>query len=199
MFIICSCRERERERRSRAVRWLTVGELCDISRGRVISKIDIQEHSGPYPVYSSQTENNGILGYISTFDYSGAYLTWTTDGANAGTVFYRQGNFSITNVCGLLKPRTDLIDIRYLYFALSVLAKKHVSSGMGNPKLMSNVMSRIRVPVPSIKEQKEIAALLDRFEAICNDMNAGIPAEVEARKKQYEYYRDKLLTFKEAV
>ena len=70
---------------------------------------------------------------------------------------------------------------------------------MGNPKLMSNVMSRIRVPVPSIKEQKKIAALLDRFEAICNDMNAGIPAEVEARKKQYEYYRDKLLTFKEAV
>lgn len=159
--------------------------------------MDIQEHSGPYPVYSSQTENNGILGYISTFDYSGEYLTWTTDGANAGTVFYRQGNFNITNVCGLLKPRTELMDIRYLYFALSVLAKKHVSSGMGNPKLMSNVMSRIRVPLPSIKEQKKIASLLNQFETFCNDMNIGVPAEIEARKKQYEYYRDKLLTFKE--
>ena len=161
--------------------------------------MDIQEHNGPYPVYSSQTESNGILGYISSFDYSGEYLTWTTDGANAGTVFYRQGDFSITNVCGLLKPNPDLIDIRYLYFVLSVLAKKHVSSGMGNPKLMSNVMSRIRVPVPVMQVQKGIASLLDRFEAICNDMNAGIPAEIEARQKQYEYYRDLLLTFKEKV
>ena len=89
------------------------------------------------------------------------------------------------------------MDIRYLYFALSVLAKKHVSSGMGNPKLMSNVMSRIRVPLPSIKEQKKIASLLNQFETFCNDMNIGVPTEIEARKKQYEYYRDKLLTFKE--
>ena len=80
-----------------------VGDICDISRGRVMSKDYIRENEGEYPVYSSQTENNGELGRISTFDFDGEYLTWTTDGANAGTVFYRNGKFSITNVCGLLR------------------------------------------------------------------------------------------------
>jgi type I restriction enzyme S subunit len=52
--------------------------------------------------------------------------------------------------------------------------------------------------MPSLEEQKRIATLLDRFNDLCNDIAAGLPAEIEARQKQYEYYRDKLLTFKEA-
>ena len=56
-----------------------------------------------------------------------------------------------------------------------------------------------KVPVPSLEEQERIVAILDRFDALCNDLTSGLPAEIEARKKQYEYYRDKLLTFKEAV
>lgn len=70
---------------------------------------------------------------------------------------------------------------------------------MGNPKLMSNMMARILVPLPPLEEQARIVAILDRFDALCNDLTSGLPAEIEARKKQYEYYRDKLLTFKEAV
>jgi hypothetical protein len=140
--------------------------------------------------------DSGELGKINTFDFDGEYLTWTTDGANAGTVFYRKGKFSITNVCGLLKVKKNNLLVKYLYYALSIEAPKYVSSGMGNPKLMSNVMARIRVPLPSFKEQVRIAAILDRFDTLCNDLTAGLPAEIEARRKQYEYYRDKLLTFK---
>lgn len=70
---------------------------------------------------------------------------------------------------------------------------------MGNPKLMSNMIAKIKIPVPPLEEQKRIVAILDRFDALCNDLTSGLPAEIEARKKQYEYYRDKLLTFKEAV
>ena len=55
----------------------------------------------------------------------------------------------------------------------------------------------IIVDVPPLTEQKRIVAILDRFDALCNDLTSGIPAEIEARQKQYEYYRDKLLTFKE--
>ncbi len=124
-------------------------------------------------------------------------MTWTTDGANAGTIFYRSGRFNITNVCGLLKPTSDDINIRYLYFILSITADKYVSRGMGNPKLMSNVMARIKIPVPPIEEQKRVVEILDRFDALCNDITSGLPAEIAARQKQYEYYRDKLLTFKE--
>lgn len=57
----------------------------------------------------------------------------------------------------------------------------------------------IVIPVPPLEEQERIVAILDRFDALCNDLTSGLPAEIEARKKQYEYYRDKLLTFKEAV
>ena len=56
----------------------------------------------------------------------------------------------------------------------------------------------IMIPVPSIEEQKRIVAILDCFDTLCSDISAGLPAEIEARQKQYEYYRDKLLTFKEA-
>ena len=190
-------RDRLLERKTTKVNFCTVENICEISRGKVISKDFIKENYGEYPVYSSQTENNGVLGWISTFDYDGEYLTWTTDGANAGTVFYRKGRFNITNVCGLLKPKNSEINIRYLYFALKSVAKKYVVQGMGNPKLMSNVMGKIKIPVPPLDVQNRIVNVLDNFEKICSDLNIGLPAEIEARQKQYEYYRDKLLTFAE--
>lgn len=68
---------------------------------------------------------------------------------------------------------------------------------MGNPKLMSNVMGNIKIPVPPLPVQQHIVAILDRFDTLCNDLTSGLPAEIAARQKQYEYYRDKLLTFKE--
>ena len=57
-------------------------------------------------------------------------------------------------------------------------------------------MNRIPIPLPSIAEQQRIVAILDRFDALCNDITKGLPAEIAARNKQYEYYRDKLLDFK---
>jgi len=83
----------------------TVGRLTNLGRGRVISSIEISENQGNYPVYSSQTENNGIMGKLNTYDFEGKYVTWTTDGANAGTVFYREGRFNCTNVCGTIQPK----------------------------------------------------------------------------------------------
>ena len=177
------------------VEYKRIDEICNISRGRVMSKDYIQENEGEYPVYSSQTENNGELGKISSYDYEGEYLTWTTDGANAGSVFYRNGKFSITNVCGLLKVNKDDILTRYLYHTLQVEAPKYVNKGMGNPKLMSNVMARIKLAVPPLEVQCEIVRVLDSFTLL----TAELTAELTARKKQYEYYRDSLLAFDENV
>lgn len=182
-----------------SIAWRQIIDICEISRGKVISKDYIRYNIGNYPVYSSQTENDGELGRISTYIHDGEYITWTTDGANAGSVFYRFGKFSITNVCGLLKIKDNNILTKYVYYSLGRVAKEYVNSGMGNPKLMSNMIAKIKIPVPPLEEQKRIVAILDRFDALCNDLTSGLPAEIEARKKQYEYYRDKLLTFKEAV
>ena len=179
--------------------WRTLSDLFIIKRGKVISKDFIKDNIGIYPVYSSQTENNGELGRISTYDFDGEYLTWTTDGANAGSVFYRNEKFNITNVCGILYNNSSDVITRFVYHILYVEAPKYVSKGMGNPKLMSNVMSRIKIPVPPIEEQVRIVNILDRFGKLCNDISEGLPVEIEARRKQYEYYRDKLLSFKEAI
>ena len=173
------------------VEYKTIQELCTISRGRVMSKDYIRDNSGDYPVYSSQTENNGELGEISTYDFDGEYLTWTTDGANAGSVFYRNGKFSVTNVCGLLEVIDNEITTKFLYYILSVEAPKYVNAGMGNPKLMSNVMAKIKVAVPPLEVQCEIVHILDDFTLL----SAELSAELKARQKQYEYYENELFDF----
>ena len=173
------------------VEYKKLGDVCELSRGKVYSKTYIVENAGEYPVYSSQTANNGELGRISTFDYDGEYLTWTTDGAYAGTIFHRKGKFSITNVCGLISIKITDLSIRFLYYWLSIKAKEHVYSGMGNPKLMSNQMIPIEVPIPPLKVQEEIVKMLDRFA----EYAAELQAELQARQEQYEYYRNKLLSF----
>ena len=170
------------------VEYKKIGDVCSITRGKVISKKYIEQNHGIYPVFSSQTLNDGVLGHIDSFDYDGEYITWTTDGANAGTVFRRFGKFNITNVCGLLKPNISIISLDYLYFVLSKDMKQYVSTGMGNPKLMSNVVQAIKIPVPPLEIQKEIVRVLDSF--------AELEAELERRKAQYVYYRDELFLSK---
>ncbi len=176
----------------KGVEFRKIGEICLIKRGRVIAKKILQEN-GKYPVYSSQTLNNGILGFIDTYDFDGEFLTWTTDGAYAGSVFYRNGRFSITNVCGLLQVIKDNILHKYLYYILQITAPLHVSSGMGNPKLMSAAMQQITIPIPPLEIQQEIVKILDAF----TELNTELNTELKARKKQYEYYQNMLLDFKD--
>ena len=175
------------------VKMVKLGDVAKISRGVVLSKSYIADNAGEYPVYSSQTENNGCLGYINTYAYDGDFITWTTDGANAGTVFYRTGKFSITNVCGLIKIENPNICLKFIYYVLSVSAQKYVNRGMGNAKLMSNVMAEIQIPLPPSAVQSEIVRLLDKFTLYKSEL----AAELAARCKQYEHYRNQLLTFDE--
>ena len=179
------------------VEWKELGdpEVAKLSRGKVMSKQFLEENKGEFPVYSSQTANNGEIGKISSFDFDGEYITWTTDGANAGTVFYRQGKFSITNVCGLVDIQNDKLLTKFVYYYLTITTKKYVSSGMGNPKLMSNVMAKIKVPIPPLEIQQEIVQILDKFTEYVTELTAELTAELTLRQKQYNYFRDYLLNF----
>ncbi|MDO6995147.1 restriction endonuclease subunit S, partial [Brachyspira innocens] len=152
------------------VEYKQIKDISKINRGVIISKKYIEENKGDYPVYSSQTENNGELGRINNYAYDGEYLTWTTDGANAGSVFYRNEKFNITNVCGLIKITDINIITKFIYYILRVYAPKYVNRGMGNCKLMSNVMESILIPLPPIEIQKEIVRILDIFTEKTNQL-----------------------------
>ena len=109
----------------------------------------------PYPVYSSQTKDKGLMGYYKDYLYEDA-ITWTTDGANAGTVNYRAGKFYCTNVCGVLLSN-EVKANQMIAEALNNVAKGYVSY-VGNPKLMNNVMADIVIPTQA--EEREMLSSL---------------------------------------
>lgn len=142
-----------------------VSDIFTVTRGQVLATTKISEvktNEMCFPVYSSQTKNNGLMGYYNKYLFNTA-ITWTTDGANAGTVNYREGKFYSTNVNGVL-----LSDDGYANKAIAEIldrvAWRHVSR-VGNPKLMNNVMSNIKISIPSsFEEQNAISEFLIKFD-----------------------------------
>lgn len=165
----------------------------DIGRGRVISVLDLSEN-GKYPVYSSQTENNGCFGYLDTYDYSGPAITWTTDGAKAGTVFYRDGKYNCTNVCGILSFKPGNIkksDIKFMTYAISMAAEQNKRADINGFKIMSNEMARIRFAIPlDIHEQHNIGIFLD---AKCTKIDA-LSADIQSEIDTLEAYKRSVIT-----
>ena len=126
-----------------------------MTRGYVLASTMTNEKKSAgmvYPVYSSQTKDNGLMGYYKDYLYEDA-ITWTTDGANAGTVNYRTGKFYCTNVCGVLLSKKIKAN-PMIAEALNKIAKQYVSY-VGNPKLMNNVMADIELQIPKQEEERE--------------------------------------------
>lgn len=143
-----------------------IKDIATIGRGRVISSIEISQQKNPlYPVYSSQTTNEGIMGYLDDFMFEGEYISWTTDGANAGTVFYRNGKFNCTNVCGLIKLKKGF-DTYCVSLILSEATRKYVSVNLANPKLMNNTMGEIQIHLPKLEEQKRITIVFRKLQEL---------------------------------
>ncbi|MBI5100523.1 MAG: restriction endonuclease subunit S [Nitrospirae bacterium] len=162
----------------------TIGRVSNIGRGRVISNVEIGENYGKYPVYSSQTENDGVMGYLNAFDFDGEYVTWTTDGANAGTVFHRKGKFNCTNVCGTIQPKNwEQIDLRYLPYFLNLGTRYSVRLDI-NPKLMNNMMAKMPFVIPPKKEQATIANYLDDKTAQIDTLIANKQKLIELLKEE---------------
>ena len=94
----------------------------------------------------------------------------------------------------------NVITTKFIYYYLksNVNYFRNIGTQMGSmPQISLNVTEKYKIPIPPLSEQERIVNILDRFEKLCNGISEGLPAEIEARQKQYEYYRDKLLNFKE--
>jgi type I restriction enzyme S subunit len=172
-----------------------IGDVFRVTRGEVLSMTLVKGEASdemPFPVYSSQTKNNGLAGYYSEHLYEDA-ITWTTDGANAGDVNFRPGKFYCTNVCGVLINTKGYANV-CVAALLNSVTRSHVSY-VGNPKLMNGVMAKIEIPFPSIPEQQRIASCL-------SSLDAGITLEtqkLEALKNHKKGLMQQLFPFPEEI
>ena len=173
-----------------------IAENCDSMRKPVTSG---KREAGEYPYYGA----SGIVDYVKDYIFDGDYLLVSEDGANllarsTPIAFSISGKNWVNNHAHVLK--FDCYETRrFVEFYLNSIDLAPYISGGAQPKLNQKNLNRIEIPLPSQERQKYIVDILDRFDAICNDLTSGLPAEIEARQKQYEYYRDKLLTFKEVA
>lgn len=171
-----------------------ISENCDRQR-RPITKGNRQ--AGVYPYYGA----SGVVDHVADYIFDGDYLLVSEDGANllarsTPIAFSISGKNWVNNHAHVLKFNFTELQKYVEIYLNSIDLSKYISGG-AQPKLNQDNLNRIPIPVPSDDEVKRIVGILTRFDTLCNDLTNGLPAEIEARQKQYEYYRDKLLSFKE--
>lgn len=165
---------------------------CDRQRKPVTKG---KRNSGSYPYYGA----SGIVDYVSDYIFEGDYLLISEDGANllarsTPIAFSISGKNWVNNHAHVLKFETDVMR-KYVEIYLNSIGLERYISGGAQPKLNQDNLNKIPIPVPENHRIQTIVDILTKFDKLCNDLGAGIPAEVSARQKQYEYYRGKLLRF----
>ena len=174
----------------------SIGDICNVVVGGEppadCIKGESKDSSHMFPVWGNGKE---AYGYSGTYKIDRDAVVISSIGANTGAVYYRKAFFTPIIRLKVVMPKDNQLSSRFLFHVLSATAIKSKSSSV--PNMNANEIKAIKIPVPPLDVQNRIVNVLDNFEKICSDLNIGLPAEIEARQKQYEYYRDKLLTFAE--
>lgn len=175
--------------------WLSLDEISTSFRGEYITKKD--SRTGNIPVILGGQEP---AYYIDKANHAGEIVVVARSGASAGFVSYWNEPVFITDGFGY-ENNPSLVTAKYLFYILKNRETElnAMKRGAGVPHISGGALAEIQFAIPNLQEQQRIVSILDRFDTLCNDLTAGLPAEIEARQKQYEYYRDKLLTFKERI
>ena len=149
-----------------------------------------------YPVISNGVGKNAIYGYSKSYKVSGNTVTISA----RGTVGYHTSRIGkYTPIIRLITiiPNEKNVLAKYLNYALYITEIESTNGGI--QQVTTPMIKKINLNIPPLEEQKRIVNILDKFDKLINDISEGIPAEIELRKKQYEYYRNKLLNFKEVI
>ncbi|WRD49576.1 restriction endonuclease subunit S [Helicobacter pylori] len=178
----------------KGVEFRKLGEVINIFKGKQLNK-DLLLDYGEYPVM-----NGGIhaSGYWNEYNTDYPKIIISQGGASAGYVNYMTSKFWAGAHCYAIELNSEKLNYKFLYYFLknsqSILMKSQFGAGI--PALNKADIETLTIPIPPLEIQQEIVKILDQFSILTTDLLAGIPAEIKARKKQYEYYREKLLTFK---
>ena len=146
---------------------------------------------GEYPVYGS----GGVMTHVNQYCYDKPTVLIPRKGS-LNNLFYVEEPFWNVDTIFYTEIDEEKVVPKYLYY---LLQKEHIESlntAGGVPSLTQTALNKVSLLIPPLEKQKKVVACLDNFDAICSDLNIGLSSEIDARTKQCEFYRDKLLTFK---
>lgn len=183
---------------------MALGEIGPIRMCKRIMKSETSS-AGEIPFFKIGTFGQTADAYISKEkyeEYKKAYpfpkkgdILISAAGTIGRTVVYdgKPAYYQDSNIVWIDNDEKQVLNT-YLFYCYS-LKPWNVSAGGTIARLYNDNLAKAKIKVPSIEKQKRIVSILDKFDSLVNDLTSGLPAEIKARRQQYEYYRDKLLTF----
>lgn len=173
------------------VKWKTLGEVAEIKRGKRLIKSQLEE-TGKYAVFQNSMTP---LGFYHESNVQ-ADTTFIISAGSAGEIGYSNVDFwAADDVYYFVTPRN--LKSKFLYYFLLIQQAKITGQvrRASVPRLSRTAFEKMQIPIPSPEEQARIVSILDQFDTLTNSISEGLPKEIALRKQQYEYYRDRLLSF----
>ena len=177
------------------LKWCRLGEIADIGTGSSNTNEGLEEGLYPFYVRSQEVRRK------NEYEFDETAIITAGDGVGVGKVLhYVEGKYALHQRAYRIHITDENVIPKYFYHYMKGTFLEYIGKAAVNSSVTSirrKMLDDYPVPVPSVEIQNRIINVLDNFESICSDLNIGLPAEIEARKKQYEFYRDALLTFAE--
>ena len=188
--------ERERElTRTKAIKWLKLCDIADIGTGSSNTNEALEVGKYPFYVRSQDVKRK------DTYEFDETAIITSGDGVGVGKIFhFVEGKYALHQRAYRIHITDENVLPKYFFYYMKATFLNYIEKNSFHSSVTSvrrPMLNNYLVPVPPLEEQERIVSILDRFDKLCNDISEGLPAEIKARQKQYEYYRDKLLSFKE--
>ena len=178
-------------------RMIPLGEIFEMRAGTHIKAAEISDEpteEKPYPCYGG----NGLRGYVSSYNYDESVIFVGRQGALCGNVHRAEGKTYATEHAVVVTPKVA-VDMSWAFHKLTEMDLNQYKTKSAQPGLAVGRVKQVEAQYVPVDDQRRDGEVLDKLDALVNDISIGLPAELTARRKQYEYYRDHLLSFKEVV
>lgn len=175
---------------------MPLSEVCNIGTGNS-NRADAVD-DGLYPFY---VRSKDIL-RINTFEYDEEAIIIPGEGGIGEIFHYVNGRYALHQRAYRINIFSSLLKTKFIFYYMKAYFKKFILGKAVSATVTSirkPMLEQFLVPIPPIEEQERIVSILDKFDALVNDISIGLPAEINGRRQQYEYYRDKLLSFEEVA
>lgn len=180
-------------RKLKKVKFVPLAEIADIRTGSHNTNEELEFGEYPFFVRSQEVRR------LNTYDFDETAVITSGDGVGVGKIYhFVTGKYALHQRAYRIHINNEAVIPKYFYYYMKSMFLRYIEKTAVNSSVTSirrKMLDDFPVPVPEKKIQEKIIYVLDNFETICNNLNIGLPKEIELRQKQYEYYRDKLLTF----